>query len=281
MRKLAAVWAMIAMMSGTAATAATETPAPVEVMVVGTWHFGNPGQDLINVESADVTTAQRQVELEAIAAALAEFRPTKVMVERVAPESDLLDPRYAAFDPAQLATVRDERVQIGYRLAHRLGHRTVWAIDEQAKDGEPDYFPFGRLIAWDRAHGAGDLPQRVQARGAAMMRDFAEMQARASLAEMLVHANAPGAQGGISGYYDMLRIGGVDDQPGAELNALWYMRNAKIFAKLMLAAEPGDRILVVYGAGHNYWLRHFAAETPGFRNVDPRPYLARAAAESR
>jgi hypothetical protein len=257
--------------------AAPGAAAPVEVMVLGTWHFGNPGRDVINVESEDVTTPVRQAELEAVAAALAEFRPTKVMVERVAPAPDLLDPGFAAFDPAQLATVRDERVQIAYRLAHRLGHRSVWAIDEQSKDGEPDYFPFGRLVEWDRTHGAGDLMQRVQARGAAMMRDFAAMQERSSLAEMLVHANAPDAQGGISAYYDFLRIGDAEDQPGAELNAYWYMRNAKIFAKLMLAAEPGDRILVVYGAGHNYWLRHFAAETPGFTSVDPLPYLARAA----
>ena len=75
----------------------------------------------------------------------------------------------------------------------------------------------------------------------------------------------------------MLSIGDTEQQPGAEFNAMWYLRNAKIFAKLMTVAEPGDRILVVYGAGHAYWLRHFASETPGFTNVDPAPYLQIAA----
>lgn len=71
----------------------------------------------------------------------------------------------------------------------------------------------------------------------------------------------------------MLDIGDAEQQPGAELNAMWYMRNAKIFAKLMKIAQPDDRLLVVYGAGHNYWLRHFADQVPGYRSVDPRPYL--------
>jgi hypothetical protein len=63
---------------------------------------------------------------------------------------------------------------------------------------------------------------------------------------------------------------------GADLNAGWYLRNAKIFGKLMQVARPGDRVLVVYGGGHGYWLRHFAGTVPGYRNVDVRPYLEKA-----
>lgn len=72
----------------------------------------------------------------------------------------------------------------------------------------------------------------------------------------------------------MLGFGDALSQPGAELNAGWYERNAKIFAKLMMVAKPGDRIVIVYGAGHAYWLRHFIENTPGFQLVDPAPYLA-------
>src|SRR3546814_10146346 len=54
-------------------------------------------------------------------------------------------------------------------------------------------------------------------------------------------------------YYSMLQIGDGDSQPGAELNAYWYMRNAKMFAKLDLFAQPGDRVLVIVGSGHATW----------------------------
>ena len=62
-------------------------------------------------------------------------------------------------------------------------------------------------------------------------------------------------------------------QPGAELNAYWYMRNAKIFSKLSLVAKPGDRILILFGAGHNFWLRHFVQQTWGYVLVEPGEYL--------
>lgn len=74
-------------------------------------------------------------------------------------------------------------------------------------------------------------------------------------------------------YYGVLGVGDRDIQSGADLNAMWYLRNAKIFSKLMLETKPGDSVLVVYGSGHSYWLRHFASETPGYRMVDPVPYL--------
>ena len=71
----------------------------------------------------------------------------------------------------------------------------------------------------------------------------------------------------------MLAIGGGTDWVGADLNAAWYLRNAKIHAKLMKLVKPGDRIVVLYGAGHNYWLRDLVRTTPGLVLVEPRSYL--------
>jgi hypothetical protein len=258
------------------APAAAEKPA--EVMVLGTWHFANHNRDLHNVKSEDVRSSQRQAELQRLADALAKFKPTKVMVEKVAKTPDLIDPDFSAYTPETLKAERSERVQIGYRIAHNLSLPRVYAIDERPTNGEPDYFPYGKLAEYAQAHGQMDVLQRGRAQGAAIVKEFSEKQARMSIPAILAEANEPTSfYSGISGYYDMLRVGDAEQQPGAELNAMWYMRNAKIFAKLMKVAEPGDRILVVYGGGHSYWLRHFADQTPGFRNVNPVPYLEAAA----
>ena len=48
----------------------------------------------------------------------------------------------------------------------------------------------------------------------------------------------------------------------------------------MQVSEPGDRILVIFGASHAYWLRHFADEVIGYENVDPKDYLLRAVSET-
>jgi hypothetical protein len=71
----------------------------------------------------------------------------------------------------------------------------------------------------------------------------------------------------------LLRLGNATEQPGADLNGAWYLRNAKIFAKLTQIAQPADRVLVVFGSGHAYWLRHFVQNTPGFQLIESDDYL--------
>lgn len=275
MNAAAMIGAVLAMAVSSPAAA---DPAPVEVMVLGTFHFDNPGRDLHNIAADDVTAPKRQAELAALAEALAAWRPTKVMIESRSDSPDLVDPRYPAFTTAELTRERNETVQIGYRLARRLDLDAVHAIDEQTGPGEPDYFPFGKVAEFAAANGLQPRIDALMAKGAAITAATQRKLPNANIAELLIDHNDPdGAASRIDIYYELLPIGDTNQQPGAELNAMWYMRNAKIFAKLIKAAAPGDRILVVYGSGHNYWLRHFASSTPGFRSVDPVPYLKAAA----
>jgi hypothetical protein len=272
---------LIALIAVSAEGAAAKIAEPVQVMVLGTWHFANPGLDVVNIEAEDVRTPRRQRELDAITVELARFRPTKIMIEQIASTPDLIDRDYSTFNFAMLRERKDERVQIGYRLAHTLGHRRVYAIDEQPSAGEPDYFPFEKVVEYAKSNGQMTKLQEAITQVEADKKAFQEKQARTHLATLLAEENEPTDwKAGISGYYEVLSIGDTDTQPGAELNAYWYMRNAKIFGKLMQVVEPGDRVLVIFGTSHAYWLRHFAAEVNGFEKVDPRPYLRRAATAS-
>lgn len=262
-----------------AASASTAQPATdVEVMVLGTYHMNNPGLDLANMKADDVLKPERQKELEALAAALAEFRPTKIVVERVVSDPHLVDPRYAEFSEAELGKNRDERVQIAYRLAKRIGLTTVHAIDEDPGEGEPDYFPFDKVVGWAKQNGAEPRLNAQLDKVKGEVARIERLQSEGSIAHVLADMNrAEQADQDQSWYYSVLTFGDTEKQPGADLNAMWYLRNAKIFAKLMTVAKPGDRVLIVYGAGHSYWLRHFAKTAPGYRNVDPTPYLQKAA----
>ncbi|GAB4543544.1 MAG: hypothetical protein Tsb0010_19980 [Parvularculaceae bacterium] len=254
------------------APASAQSPA-VEVMILGVYHMGNPGQDIANVDAEDVTTPQRQSELEALAARLAEFQPTKIMIESVPTRDDFIDDSYRNFTPADLLSNRDERVQIGYRLAHRLGHEHVYAVDEQNED--VDYFPFGAVQQFAASRGQTPALERLIGEIQTEVADFGALQETASIRELLAYQNDNERtnDGHEKYYYGLLELSGFDEQPGADLNAYWYMRNAKIFAKLMQAADPGDRVLLIFGAGHNYWLRHFAQTTPGYELVDVNDYL--------
>lgn len=252
----------------------------VQVMILGTYHFDNPGLDLVNVAADDVLTERRQSELELVAERLAAFQPTAVAVEKVPRGGSLIDPGFARFTEADLTSDRNEIVQIGYRVAHQQGIDRVFAVDVQ--DGEVEFFPFDRVQSFAEKTGQMDLVNgkiaQVQAEIAAMASD----REATPMHELLAHENdAERTQRMHSNfYYALLKLADAEEQPGAALNYGWYARNALIFANIAASSQPGDRILVIYGSGHNYWLQHFAETTPGFQFVDPVPYLTGQATAS-
>lgn len=267
---------------GAKASASKSAPAsspaarrPIDVLVLGTYHMDNPGRDLNNLQADDVTTAKRQAEIADVARRIERFRPTKVMLEFISDAPDRVVARYERFTPADLAANRDERVQIGFRIAHDLGHAQVYGIDEQSET--VDYFPFDKVQDFAKRTGReAEVDASMQA-GAAFVGKMAAMQSSGSVGDLLRWLNDPAVteQGHRDGYLGVLALGSGKEFPGAELNAMWFLRNAKIFAKLMEVAKPGDRVLVVYGAGHSYWLRELARGTPGFRLVEANDYLGR------
>lgn len=267
------------------ATVPAETAAPaidenaIQVMVLGAFHMGNPGQDVANADIENMLTVERQAEIAAIGNALMEFNPTVVAVERITQEPDYIDPKFVDYTPDDLAEIADERYQLGYRVAGLAGITRVYGIDEQPSDGEPDYFPFDELMAQAAAIGESDKINAEIADVQAMMAKFSAMQKDKSVAELLLLNNEEGEFSSPDFYYRTFGFDRGETQPGAELQAYWFMRNAKIFSKLVQVTKPGDRVLIVYGAGHKYWLDHFAKHTPGFVMIDPVPYLEKAAAE--
>jgi len=277
MLKILAVVVALALPSAALAQAPAPAPEPVRVMVLAVPHLDNPGRDLNNATIDAVTTPDKQAQLAQIAEDLARFRPTAIAIESVAPDSStMLDVGFPSFRSEWLLSRPDERVQIGYRLAALTGVDRVYAVDEKDREGSPSYFPYGAVVAWAQANGrAGEL----QAMGGVAREYLAELERRQrieTLGRLLAEVNAPDepmSTANASLYYGFLRFGSGDDLPGAELNGRWYTRNAMIFAKLMQVARPGDRIVLMFGAGHAYWLRHFASTTPGYVLVEPTDYL--------
>jgi hypothetical protein len=274
MRRAHVILSILAAMS-TTPFAAAEPARPVEVMVLGSYHFTGGGLDVVNIKVDDVRAPKRQAELARIADALAAFKPTAVVVELETQAPEYADPNFAKFSEAVLKTEVNEREQIGYRLAKRAGIQRVYGIDEQPSTEEPDYFPFGKLAEHASKTGQdaklGAMVAELQAEAEA----FGKSLASRSIADALIETNERASRDA-SFYFRLSELDRGEAQPGAELQAYWFMRNAKIFSKLMQIAKPGDRIVVLYGSGHKYWLDEFARNTPGYSSVDPVPYLKRA-----
>ncbi len=275
---------MLAVVAGCASTHAENAveksspsakPDEIQVMILGTYHMAGSTSDLINVEAQSVRTERRQQELAELANALAEFNPTVVVTERVTEAPDYIDPKYAEFTDATLLESENERVQVAYRLAERTGVTRVYGIDEQPSAGEPDYFPFDKVMEHANATGQQDAMGAFLAGMQKIVEDFTAETAEDHIALKLLKINT-GPMSAPDFYYALSEFDQGEDQPGAELQAYWFMRNAKIWSKLMDVTQPGDRIVVVYGAGHKYWLEHMADHTDGYVLVDPAPFLEAA-----
>lgn len=278
---VAALAALITFPVAAQEESASSDPPPVEVMVLGMYHFANPGLDAVNLEVDDMLAPRRQREIQTLVDTLADWRPTRVAVENVA-QAPALEMSDFADTQALLGRTRNESVQVGYRLARQLGHAAVYGYDEQPSEGEPDYFPMDQVQAFAQENGGMDLLGALFAEVQAMV---AEEQAKLpdqSVAESLLIHNREDIVGPQHDrlYYSLLKIGNGDQQPGAELNAYWYMRNAKMFAKIDMIAEPGDRVLVLAGSGHATWLKHFVRHMPGYELVDALPFVELAAERS-
>ena len=263
--------------------AAGEGGGPVQVMVLGTYHMDNPGRDVHNLEADDVLTPKRQKELAQLADHLAKFRPTKIAVEVPAStandkgaedrkHSRFVD-RYPEYLAGEMEPNRNEVVQIGFRLAKKMGHEKVYGIDAKGP------FPFGRVAKWAEENGQSDLLAAGHKEAQSMLAEMGEWLSSKDLVQCFAHFNRPEViqrtQEGYIGY--LLPVGAGDEYPGADLVEGWYGRNLRIFANLVRIAEPGDRILVLFGLGHAPYLRQLTVEAPGFELVEPRDYLVPAA----
>ncbi len=273
---LAAFALLILPLACTALPEAALSPAvkadTAQVMVLGTWHMDNPGADIVNMEADDVLAPARQAELEDLSRRLAAFQPTAIMVETVSKRPDMLDAGYLAFTPDELKTDRNEITQIAYRLAHELGIERVYGVD--VREGEIDFFPFGNVQAFEAANGlevTGAMIAEVRVEAA----KFSEAQKTDTISELLARHNDPAQITAMHNqfYYGLLELADAETQPGAQLNYGWYARNVLTFSKIAATTEPGDRVIVLFGSGHAYWLRHFAESAPGFELVEPVPYL--------
>jgi len=133
MHRIVAVVLALALPFGSALAA--DAAKKTQVLLIGTYHFSNPGQDLNNVKAVDVLAPERQREIGKVVASLAKFAPNKVAVEWPA---QIVQERYPKYRDGQLQDSRNEVVQLGFRLARERSLQTVYGLDVEGD------FPFGR-----------------------------------------------------------------------------------------------------------------------------------------
>ncbi|WP_339857247.1 DUF5694 domain-containing protein [Pseudohongiella acticola] len=238
-----------------------------DLLVLGAVHFNNPGRDSINIEVDDMLSAQRQAEIEALVDELAEFEPTHIAVEVLSRNQDDLNERYARYREGDYELGRDESEQVGLRLAAKLGHDQVYAVDwndNPPGDIETDYdwHSYGLANGFEADIGRITDPEAAK-------EYYIELGSQ-TVSTWIRQLNDPDALAASHRvYFDIAAIGRGEELLGANWVGTWYARNLKIFSRLVKLTESStDRVLVIYGQGHAYLLRQFAQESGAFDLVD-------------
>jgi hypothetical protein len=241
--------------------------APIEVMVVGTYHFAGSEADAVDSQIGDVTTPERQAQVRRVVDSLVSFQPTKVAVERLRANAAEVDSLYDAYRDGNHALEPSEDQQLGFRVADRLNLGRVHAIDWR------NDWPFDPVLAHARKHQPSFIEYFETWRGWFKTR-MDSLGQRATVGEALRWFNRPGILSRLHAPdIRMLEVGADSSFVGLEPTAKLYRRNLRIFANLTRVAEPGDRVLVIYGANHASYFREFIGDHPQMRVIDPLDYL--------
>jgi hypothetical protein len=254
------------------AVPSTNRPA---LLVVGSYHMNNPGLDAFNLVADDVLTPRRQAEIQEVVGRLAAFRPTHVGLECPRNHTPDWQRDYAAYRAGAFTLTRDERHQIGFRVAEAAGLAQVTCVDWNWDDeGETGPDP-GDPWAYAATHQP-DLHRRITVEGEAFIAEMAERLASGTVRDVFRWLNSPEQEEANHRVYlgTLPLVGDDHTLVGVSWLAGWYRRNLTIFTNLLrLASSPDARIFTVYGSGHVPLLRQFAHLSGIFRVEEVRDYL--------
>lgn len=247
---------------------------PTQVLVLGTYHFGKCGEHAINVQVADVLTDKKQQEIKAIVDKLAAFNPNKIAVEQHVASFEELNLLYSEYClkndniNSDKVAYRNEVVQLGFRLAAQLNHPKIYPIDF------PVSLPFEPAMEYAEKN-LPELYQKFNQKVMDITKETEELQKNGTVGDILKYYNNPKriADGHSDLYLYQTQIGAGENYYGADVLTEWYKRNIRIFANLQSISEPGDRILVIYGAGHCKILRDFISSYNHMELIEIMDYL--------
>ena len=244
-----------------------------KILILGTYHFNNGGEHLINFEGEDITSAKKQKEIKEVIEKLQQFKPNKIAVEAKKEKEKELNEAYSDYcrnhfkEDNETIGHRHEIVQLGFRLGQILNHDKIYPVDfsvnlpdkvfEYAEKNYPELFE--KFMKDANEYGISEN----------------QFMKNNTVRDILRHMNDPKriAKEHSDLYLHLAQVGAGDTYYGVDMLTEWYRRNLYILSNLQAMAEPGDRILVIFGAGHCTILKDLVSEYNRFELVDPLDYL--------
>ncbi|WP_291114255.1 DUF5694 domain-containing protein [Flavobacterium sp. UBA6135] len=247
-------------------TSAQQPTKQKEVLLIGTFHFHNPGLDLAKTDKFDVLSQASQAELDNIANKIKAFAPDKLFVEWDYNQGVKLDSLYSLYvdntyfeyiakkHPTTSFFKENEIFQLGFRIAKLCNHKKVYAIDVKT------VFPFDSLmLSLERANQIA-LKEKIFSRIKEFEVKDNDNRKKMTLTQLMVAYNEQSLRDLDLGSYISLfnRAGGITDFAGANLVASWYRRNLMMYSLVQKSTTEIDKkIVILLGASHVALFKQF------------------------
>lgn len=235
-----------------------------KIMILGTFHM-KAKNDRVNFQGTD-NIREYEEEIIDVVNALAEFRPTKIAVEHSKSQQGALDAAYSKY-LIHGSQSPDEIDQLAFRLAKKLGHKKVNAVD---------WMEMGAV-----EHGFGEVYEYLHTKQPALAKEIDALEVpgvdleKESLCDTFLRLNSRESVKNTLAYYMNYARVGNEDYYGNGWLIWWYQRNLNIFANTAALVEDKseERILLIIGAAHKGILEQFCQNSLSFDVVNVSSYL--------
>lgn len=107
------------------------------LVILGTYHMGTPGNNVVNPKVADITAPERQKQIVELVEKLEKFKPTKIVVECDLEANAKTQELYDKYVAGNYQLSKNETNQIGFRLAKESRLKKVHCVDWSDFFGTP------------------------------------------------------------------------------------------------------------------------------------------------
>lgn len=238
-----------------------------KISILGVFHFAGTS-DFSSVEFESLESEKRQQEIKEIVEKLKEFKPTKVMLEFPASDSQYLDSLYTETLNGNHDYTINEIEQLGFRLAKELNHNKVYSIDYRLD------LPFEKLIGFAEKNDKKRFDNMVTSvkKQDKKESDFLEKN---SMLDYLIFRNSNQEDIRNKNQYINKTAKFVNDSSyiGAKFVSKWWERNIYMMTNIDKWTNSDDRILVIVGAAHRAILKDFFEDRTDTEYVEISNYL--------
>ncbi|TKD63513.1 DUF5694 domain-containing protein [Flavobacterium sp. ASW18X] len=230
---------------------------PKEVLLLGTFHYHNPGADVAKTKSFDILSPSAQKDLDKMTKQLVNYNPTKIFVEWPHHEQKELDSLYNLykagnyFKQENLSNFykKNEIFQLAFRVAKANNQERVYAIDYTDTN-----FPYTEVMEDIEANQQTQLQQEIEEKLKWFSADFdAQIDQGVSLIALTLGMNTETMRYESNNLHNnVLSLAGNTEQfNGALLTAEWYKRNLYMWSLVRKYTEETDeRVMVLAGSSH-------------------------------